>query len=36
MFSRGFLLFDLLSWLTPVHEKDLVFCLLLDVTMQMF
>ena len=29
-------LFSSSSWLTPVHEKDLVLCLLLDVTMQKF
>ena len=32
----GNLPFNSSSWLTPVHEKDLVLCLLLDVTMQKF
>ena len=27
-------LFTSSSWLTPVHEKDLVLCLLLDVMMR--
>ena len=31
-----FFLFSSSSWLTPVHEKDLVLCLLLDVKMQKF
>ena len=34
--NEGVFLFSSSSWLIPVHEKDLVLCLLLDVTMQKF